>query len=128
MRLFDVGLQGTWIKAKTAPFSPALADVVRREQDAKNEIAGLRRYLSGEAGASASPLPEVAAQMRTRIATLEAERIKYQQEIKAKFPDYENGNDWVRDNLHFGLWISHHFVAWLQNSLTQDEKPFLCFC
>ncbi|MBC7649341.1 MAG: CHAT domain-containing protein [Vitreoscilla sp.] len=75
---------------RAAASTPALADVVRREQDAKNEITGLRRYLSGEAGsASASPLPEVAAQKRARIAALEAERIKYQQEIKAKFPDYE---------------------------------------
>ncbi len=74
---------------RAAASTPALADVVRREQDAKNEITGLRRFLSGEAGASASPLPEIAAQMRTRIAALEAERIKYQQEIKTKFPDYE---------------------------------------
>ena len=74
---------------RAAATTPALADVVRLEQDAKNEITGLRRYLSGEAGASASPLPEIAAQMRTRIAVLEAERIKYQQDIKAKFPDYE---------------------------------------
>jgi CHAT domain-containing protein len=75
---------------RAAASTPALADVVRREQDAKNEIAGLRRYLSGEAGsASASPLPEVAAQMRARIAGLDADRSKYQQEIKARFPDYE---------------------------------------
>ncbi len=75
---------------RAAASTPALADVVRREQDAKNEITGLRRYLSGEAGsASASPLPDIAAQMRTRIAALEAERSAYQQEIKARFPDYE---------------------------------------
>ncbi len=74
---------------RAAASTPALADVVRREQDAKNEIAGLRRYLSGEAGSAASPLPEIATQMRARIAALDAERIKYQQEIKAKFPDYE---------------------------------------
>ena len=74
---------------RAAAATPALADVVRLEQDAKNEITGLRRYLSGEADANASLPPEIAAQMRTRIAVLEAERIKYQQEIKAKFPDYE---------------------------------------
>ena len=74
---------------RAAASTPALADVVRREQDAKNEVAGLRRYLGAEAGASVSPVPEIAAQMRTRIAGLEYERIKYQQEIKAKFPDYE---------------------------------------
>lgn len=74
---------------RAAASTPALADVVRLEQDAKNEIAGLRRYLSGEAGSAASPLPEIAAQIRTRIAALEADRSKYQLEIKAKFPDYE---------------------------------------
>jgi CHAT domain-containing protein len=74
---------------RAAASTPALADVVRLEQDAKNEIAGLRRYLSGEAGSAASPLPEIAAQIRTRIAALETDRSKYQLEIKAKFPDYE---------------------------------------
>ncbi len=74
---------------RAAASTPALADVVRREQDARNEILGLRRYLSGEAGGSASPLPLVAAQMRERIALLEAERRRWQAEIKAKFPDYE---------------------------------------
>jgi CHAT domain-containing protein len=74
---------------RAAASTPALADVVRLEQDAKNEIAGLRRYLSGEAASAASPLPEIATQMRARIAALEAERSRYQQEIKAKFPDYE---------------------------------------
>ena len=69
--------------------TPALADVVRREQDAKNEIAGLRRFLSGEIGSSETPLPQVAAQMRERIAELEAERSKLQAEVKSKFPDYD---------------------------------------
>ncbi len=69
--------------------TPALAGVVRREQDAKNEVAGLRRYLSGETGSANSPLPVIAAQMRERIAALEGERLKLQAEIKTKFPDYE---------------------------------------
>jgi CHAT domain-containing protein len=63
--------------------------VVRREQDAKNEIAGLRRFLAGELGASESPLPQVAAQMRERIAVLEIERAKLQAEVKGKFPNYD---------------------------------------
>ena len=75
--------------ARAAASTPALADVVRREQDAKNEVAGLRRYLSGEAGGAVSPLPGIAAQMRERIAVLETERAKLQTEIKARFPDYE---------------------------------------
>jgi CHAT domain-containing protein len=74
---------------RSSAATPALADVVRREQDAKNEIAGLRRFLSGELGSSETPLPQVAAQMRERIAALEAERLKLQAEVKAKFPDYD---------------------------------------
>ncbi len=89
--------QATMQKAKrvsrsilVAPWhSLGMRATVRLEQDAKNEIAGLRRYLSGEFGSSASQLPTIAAQMRARIAALEAERLKYQVEIKAKFPDYE---------------------------------------
>ena len=74
---------------RAAASTPALADVVRREQDAKNEVAGIRRYLAGETGSANSPLPVIAAQMRERIAVLEGERTKLQAEIKAKFPDYE---------------------------------------
>ncbi len=69
--------------------TPALAGVVRREQDAKNEVSGLRSYLSGNTGSANSLLPVIAAQMRERIAFLERERLKLQAEIKAKFPDYE---------------------------------------
>ena len=74
---------------RSAANTPALADVVRREQDARNEITGIRRYLSGEAGAASSPLPQIAAQMRERITLLEGQRVTLQAEIKAKFPDYE---------------------------------------
>jgi CHAT domain-containing protein len=75
---------------RAAASTPALADVVRREQDARNEIKGLRSYLSGEAGNSErSTLPEIASQMRERIAELEKQRDALQAEIKAKFPDYE---------------------------------------
>ncbi len=74
---------------RSSAATPALADVVRQEQDAKNEIAGLRRFLSGELGSSETPLPQVAAQMRERIAVLEAERNRLQAEVKAKFPNYD---------------------------------------
>jgi len=74
---------------RSAAGTPALADVVRREQDAKNEVSALRRFLSGEAGAAQSPLPEIAAKMRERITTLENDRVRLRAEIKAKFPDYD---------------------------------------
>ena len=62
---------------------------MRNEQDAKNEIAGLRKYLAGEAGGAASPLPEVAAKIRTRITELEGLRQLLQVQLKTSFPDYE---------------------------------------
>ena len=74
---------------RAAATDPALATVVRNEQDAKNEIAGLRKYLAGEAGGAASPLPEVAAKIRTRITELEGTRQGLQAQLKSKFPDYE---------------------------------------
>ena len=75
--------------ARSAASTPALAEVVRQEQDAKNEVAALRRYLSGDAGSAETPLPQVATKMRERIAVLESQRTKLQAEIKAKFPEYE---------------------------------------
>jgi CHAT domain-containing protein len=75
---------------RAAANTPALAGIVRQEQDAKNESAGLRRYLSGEAGSAATPLPEIANQMRARIAELETLRESLQTDIKARFPDYDN--------------------------------------
>jgi len=74
---------------RSAASSHALAEVVRQEQDAKNEVAALRRYLSGDAGSADTPLPQVATKMRERIFVLESLRTKLQAEIKLKFPDYE---------------------------------------
>ena len=73
---------------RAAATTPALAQVVRSEQDAKNEIAGLRAYLSGAAGDANSTMPAIAQQMRIRISELEAVRAKLQAEIKTRFPDY----------------------------------------
>jgi len=75
--------------ARSSASSPDLAEVVRQEQDARNEVAGLRRYLSGEAGSATTPLPQVAIKMRERIVVLESLRLKLQGEIKVKFPEYE---------------------------------------
>ena len=74
---------------RAAASTPALAEVVRREQDAKNEIKALRSYLSGEAGQAQSILPVVAEKMRSRIVELEKLRDTLQAEIKSKFPDYD---------------------------------------
>ncbi len=74
---------------RAAASNEALSGLVRQDQDARNEIKGLRNYLSGETGGAASPLPSVAAQMRERIALLERARAEVQVKIKATFPDYE---------------------------------------
>lgn len=90
-----------WLKAGTtqealadaavraAAQTQGLADLVRQEQDARNEIKGLRDYLAGQAGSAQSTLPEVAAQMRERIGVLEKQRLAMQAQIKAAFPGYE---------------------------------------
>lgn len=75
---------------RAAASTPTLNLWVRQEQDARNEALALRRYLSGEAGGQASPLPQVAASMRERLAVLEQERKRLLGEIKNGFPDYEN--------------------------------------
>ncbi len=74
---------------RAAATNEALADLVRRDQDARNEVTGLRNYLGGETGGAASPLASVAAQMRERINFLEKTRASLQTQIKSKFPDYE---------------------------------------
>jgi CHAT domain-containing protein len=74
---------------RAAASNDALSNLVRQDQDARNEIKGLRNFLAGEAGGTASPLPQVAAQMRERIALLEKTRADVQVKIKAAFPNYE---------------------------------------
>jgi CHAT domain-containing protein len=74
---------------RAAASNDTLSNFVRQDQDARNEIKGLRNFLSGDAGGGASPLPQIAAQMRERIALLEKTRADVQVKIKAAFPDYE---------------------------------------
>ncbi|MES1978822.1 MAG: CHAT domain-containing protein [Pseudomonadota bacterium] len=74
---------------RSAASEPALADLVRREQDAKNEVTGLRNYLARETGAAASPLPEIAAGIRARITELEALREALHAQLKSRFVNYE---------------------------------------
>ncbi|MEO6017512.1 MAG: hypothetical protein ABIP46_09665, partial [Polaromonas sp.] len=74
---------------RSAAADPALSDLVRSEQDAKNEVLALRKYLAGEAGGASTPLPEVAGKIRARIAELESTRRGFQAQLKVKFPDYD---------------------------------------
>lgn len=63
-----------------------LAAMVRREQDARNEIRGLREYLDGIAPGK---MVEVAERMQARIATLEALRLGLQAKIRQRAPAFE---------------------------------------
>lgn len=74
---------------RAAASNDTLSNLVRQDQDTRNEIKGLRSFLSGDAGGSNSTLPQIAAQMRERIAVLEKTRSDVQVKIKAAFPDYE---------------------------------------
>ncbi|MDY7577808.1 CHAT domain-containing protein [Herbaspirillum sp. RTI4] len=74
---------------RSAATDPALASLVRQDQDGRNEIEALRKYLAGDAGSAQSPLPEVALKMRARIAELDIARKKLQTEIKSRFPGYD---------------------------------------
>lgn len=71
---------------------PALADLVRKDQDAKNETEALRKFLAGEsdgAEKARAALPDVAAQMHKRIAELDGIRRALQAQTKAQFPSFD---------------------------------------
>ncbi len=74
---------------RSAASEPALADLVRGDQDARNEVEALRRFLAGSEGGTQTPLPEIAAKMRARIEQLETARRGLLSAIKARFPDYD---------------------------------------
>ena len=74
---------------RSAATNPALSDMVRTDQDAKNEIEALRNFLSDGMGAAEFKLPQVAAKMRARLDILESSRRKLQADIRASFPDYD---------------------------------------
>jgi CHAT domain-containing protein len=69
--------------------APGLSDLIRKEQDAKNEIATLTGYITGQAGEEEKRRnPQVVTMMRQRMAELAAERKGYKQKIQKDFPEY----------------------------------------
>lgn len=74
---------------RSATTNPELSDLVRQDQDAKNEIDGLRKFLAGDVGQTNSNLPTITANMRSRITQLEDIRWKLQGNIRLKFPAYD---------------------------------------
>jgi CHAT domain-containing protein/tetratricopeptide (TPR) repeat protein len=69
--------------------TPALADLVRRDQDDKRELQSLYNFISNRAGEiEAKRLENVMTQMKTRIAELEKSRAALTLEITQQFPEY----------------------------------------
>ena len=68
---------------------PGLSEVIRQEQDAKNEIATLTGYISSQAGEDDKKRnAQVVAQMRARMRELEAARKGYRAQISKDYPEY----------------------------------------
>ena len=77
--------------ARAAVNDPALADLIRKEQDAKQQITVLYTTLLRLLGAPPDQqLPQVAAQMRNRIRELEKERRTLFLDLERRFPAYVN--------------------------------------
>lgn len=68
---------------------PGLADIIRKEQDAKNEIATLTGYIRGQDSAEGrKQTPQVIEQMRLRLKELEVQRKEYKAQIQKGYPEY----------------------------------------
>ncbi|MEY4364630.1 MAG: hypothetical protein RLZZ24_1982, partial [Pseudomonadota bacterium] len=66
-----------------------LADIIRKEQDAKNEMASLNLYIANQNGeANERRNPQVVEQMRQRKLALENLRKEYKAQIQKQFPEY----------------------------------------
>jgi CHAT domain-containing protein len=68
---------------------PGLADIIRKEQDAKNEVASLNVYIANQnAETNEKRNPQVVEQMRQRKLEIEAQRKGYKAQIQKQFPEY----------------------------------------
>lgn len=75
--------------ARAAAGTPALADLVRKEQDARQQIAALYGLLTRLLSAPPDQqLPQVVTQMRARIEELEKERRALLADLERRFPAY----------------------------------------
>lgn len=68
---------------------PGLSSIIRQEQDAKNEIASLTVYITGQNGEDNKKRnPQVVDQMRSRMRELEIARKAYKEQISKSYPEY----------------------------------------
>jgi CHAT domain-containing protein len=68
---------------------PGLSDIIRKEQDARNEITHLSTYIANQNSEVAEKRNlQVVAQMRERKLVLEAQRREYKAQIQKQYPEY----------------------------------------
>jgi CHAT domain-containing protein len=68
---------------------PGLSDVIRKEQDAKNEAATLMSYITSQGSEGDKRRnPQVVEQMQKRMRELEGLRKEYKAQIQKGFPEY----------------------------------------
>ena len=68
---------------------PGLSEIIRKEQDAKNEIATFTNYISGQGTEEERRRnPQVMEQMRKRLLEIESERRQYKAQIQKGYPEY----------------------------------------
>jgi len=75
--------------ARAGVKQPALAALVRKDQDAKNELSVLYSYISAQNGeGGARRTPEVVSAMRARLKELEGLRRDVKDRVQKEFPEY----------------------------------------
>ncbi len=68
---------------------PGLSDIIRKEQDARNEISSLNTYIANQnSEAPEKKNPQVVEQMRERKRALELQRKEYKAQIQKGYPEY----------------------------------------
>lgn len=73
---------------RAAANDPALAGLVRQEQDARRELLAAEQMLLADGGGE-TLTAAAAAQLRTRMSELEALRQQVQQRLRERFPGYD---------------------------------------
>jgi CHAT domain-containing protein len=77
--------------ARVSVRDPALADLVRREQDARSQINALFALIANIQAAPADQRDDKAASaLRAQVDQLRGNRAKLREEIERRFPDYAN--------------------------------------
>jgi CHAT domain-containing protein len=77
--------------ARAAASDPALAELVRQEQDAQKQVSSLQGMLTNALASPPDQQDQAALRtLRTQVDTLRAARAKVREEIERRFPDYVN--------------------------------------